>query len=206
MRRTVNFLSAKKRLYPLSCKGYRRIDPSRAGASVYAHARAYPPPCARRRVEKNCAAVGGFAALQMRRAPCGYSTAFRPEENSRASAAYSVFPVLPGGRRPRKVRLAPFPPVEKTPPASLHPKGTSAPLFGAWALVLFPPDPLRWAPAGTLLRFSGRMYRMYWDKPGWYASRNSSTPPFGTRTSASLMAIRSFGSTRSRFRLEMYFL
>ena len=184
-----------------------------------------PAPVRASSCRKNCAAVGGFAALRMRRAPCGYSTAFRPEENSRASTAYSVFPVLPGGRRPRKVRLAPFPPVEigqpsgallpygcriplagKTPPASLHPKGTSAPLFGAWALVLFPPDPLRWAPAGTLLRFSGRMYRMYWDRPGWYASRNSSTPPFGTRTSASLMAIRSFGSTRSRFRLEMYFL
>ena len=40
----------------------------------------------------------------------------------------------------------------------------------------------------------------------WYASRNSRTPPFGTRTSASLMAIRSFGCTRTRFRLEMYFL
>ena len=150
MRRTVNFLSAKKRLYPLSCKGYRRIDPSRAGARVYAHARAYPPPCARRRVEKNCAAVGGFAALQMRRAPCGYSTAFRPEENSRASAAYSVFPVLPGGRRPRKVRLAPFPPVEKTPPASLHPKGTSAPTPWAWALLLSPPCGARRDPLSVL--------------------------------------------------------
>ena len=187
MRRTVNFLGVKKRLYPLSCKGYRRIVPSRAQVRACTRVRGHTRPRARVVVSKN-------------------STAFRPEENSRASTAYSVFPVLPGGRRPRKVRLAPFPPVEKTPPASLHPKGTSAPLFGAWALVLFPPDPLRWAPAGTLLRFSGRMYRMYWDKPGWYASRNSSTPPFGTRTSASLMAIRSFGSTRSRFRLEMYFL
>ena len=206
MRRTVNFLSAKNRLYPLSCKGYRRIVPSRAQVRACTRVRGHTRPRARVVVSKN-------------------STAFRPEENSRASTAYSVFPVLPGGRRPRKVRLAPFPPVEigqpsgallpygcriplagKTPPASLHPKGTSAPLFGAWALVLFPPDPLRWAPAGTLLRFSGRMYRMYWDRPGWYASRNSSTPPFGTRTSASLMAIRSFGSTRSRFRLEMYFL
>ena len=136
MRRTVNFLGVKKRLYPLSCKGYRRIVPSRAQVRACTRVRGHTRPRARVVVSKN-------------------STAFRPEENSRASAAYSVFPVLPGGR---------------------------------------------------FRRFSGRMYRMYWDRPGWYASRNSSTPPFGTRTSASLMAIRSFGSTRSRFRLEMYFL
>ena len=90
-----------------------------------------PAPVRASSCRKNCAAVGGFAALRMRRAPCGYSTAFRPEENSRASTAYSVFPVLPGGRRPRKVRLAPFPPVEiGQPSGALLPYGCRIPLAG----------------------------------------------------------------------------
>ena len=150
MRRTVNFLSAKKRLYPLSCKGYRRIVPSRAQVRACTRVRGHTRPRARVVVSKN-------------------STAFRPEENSRASTAYSVFPVLPGGRRPRKVRLAPFPPVEigqpsgsllpygcriplagKTPPASLHPKGTSAPTPWAWALLLSPPCGARRDPLSVL--------------------------------------------------------
>ena len=79
MRRTVNFLGVKKRLYPLSCKGYRCIAPSRAQVRACTRVREHTRPRARVVVSKN-------------------STAFRPEENSRASAAYSVFPVLPGGR------------------------------------------------------------------------------------------------------------
>ena len=171
MRRTVNFLSAKKRLYPLSCKGYRRIVPSRAQVRACTRVRGHTRPRARVVVSKN-------------------STAFRPEENSRASTAYSVFPVLPGGRRPRKVRLAPFPPVEigqpsgallpygcriapagKTPPASLQPQGHFRALFGAWALVLFPPDPLRWLRREPFCGSPAGCTECTGTGPGWYASR-----------------------------------
>ena len=87
MRRTVNFLGTKKRLYPLSCKGYRCIVPSRAQVRACTRVREHTRPRARVVVSKK---------LRSRRRLCRLTDAACP---LRVFHGFQVRGKFPGLRR-----------------------------------------------------------------------------------------------------------
>ena len=85
MRRTVNFLGTKKRLYPLSCKGYRRIIPRARRCARVRACEGIPAPRARVVVSKK---------LRSRRRLCRLTDAACPLRVFHGFQARGKFPGL----------------------------------------------------------------------------------------------------------------